>query len=84
MINYKNIMYLLLPFIVILGTITAGQRYDMHVLWNDYRNGILSNEFVVHSELSNKPVSPLFDYNVVSGGYKELVTLSYGRNAGYP
>lgn len=70
--------------IVILGKLTAGKDYDMSVSWYDYRKGYLSDRFAVNAELSNKPLLPGFDYNVVSGGWKTLASLYYGKTAGYP
>ncbi len=70
--------------IVILGQLTAGTNYDMSVSWYDYRQGYLSDRFAVNAELSNKPLLPGLDYNVVSGGWKTLASLYYGKTAGYP
>lgn len=70
--------------IVILGQLSAGENYDMSVSWYDYRKGYLSDRFAVNAELSKKPSISGLDYNVVSGGWKTLASLYYGKNAGYP
>lgn len=72
--------------IVILGKLSAGKSYSMSVSWYDYRtNGPNTpNRFAVNAELSNKPIAPGFDYNVVKDGYLTLASLYYGREAGYP
>lgn len=70
--------------IVILGTLSANRTYNMNVSWRDYRQGYLSDVFSVNAELSNKPIAPGFDYNVISGGWKTLVQMPYGANRGYP
>lgn len=51
---------------------------------NENKKIYLSDRFAVNAELSNKPLLPGFDYNVVSGGWKTLASLYYGKTAGYP
>ena len=72
--------------IVIFGTLTANQNYSMTVKWRDVRGGFggNTNNFVVHSELSEKVFFGLLDYNVVQNGHVGLATLAFGNYMGRP